>query len=119
MKLLPLPSCLLAAAGIWICPLRAVTFHPCPALRPWRPFLRGENQVTDLRLLGVLSTIPFLREEPTGAVTLQCEQCQARAGFFGVDPADNSSFEHLHKGAIQVFLPLLFQFLHVCLIPSF
>lgn len=46
--------------------------HDIPSsstLSPWRPFLRGENQMTELRVLGVLSTIPFLQEESTGAVT--------------------------------------------------
>lgn len=58
-------------------------------------FLRRENQVTDLRLLGAQpdpispGRISWIRH------FLQCEQCQARAGAFGVDPANNSSFEHL------------------------
>lgn len=84
VKLFPLPSSPSAAVGIWICPLQAVTFHPCSTLSPWRPFLRGENQVTDLRLLGVFSMIPFPQEESAGAVT-SCSVSSARPGVFGVN----------------------------------
>lgn len=97
VRLFPLPSSPSLAAASWICPLQAVTFHPCSALSLWRPFLRGENQVTDLRFLGVFRMIPFPQEESAGAVT-SCSVSSARPGqvfVFGVDPANNNSFEHL------------------------
>lgn len=85
--------------GIWICPFQAMTFHPCSALTPWRPFLRGENQGTELRLLWGAQHDPISPSRISWSFHfLQCEQCQARAGgFFGwilqIPAALNSSFD--------------------------
>lgn len=118
VELFPFPSCPWAAVGTWICPLQPVPFPPCSALESLEAFSKRRKPSNRSETPWGAQHHPISPGRTTGAVT-SCSVSSASPGqvFLGwnlqISTALNPS--HFHKGAVQVFPPLLIQFLHLYL----